>query len=70
MQLSLTRIAQSDLKIIAIDNAITPPPKALNRSGLGTRIFNLASDSRWEITREGSSTKFKLTMKIVFPRAD
>jgi two-component sensor histidine kinase len=62
MQLSLMRSDQSDLTIIAIDNSTTPPPVNSQRSGLGTRIFNLASDGRWAITRVGSSTQFRLTM--------
>ena len=62
MQLSLVRSDQNDLTILAIDNSTTPPPESSKRSGLGTRLFNLASDGRWSITREGSSTKFRLTM--------
>jgi two-component sensor histidine kinase len=62
MQLGLMRSGQTDLTIIAIDNATTPPPASIQRAGLGTRIFNLASDGRWSITREGSSTRFRLTM--------
>ena len=62
MQLGLMRSGQTDLTIIAIDNATTPPPVSIQRAGLGTRIFNLASDGRWSITREGSSTRFRLTM--------
>jgi two-component sensor histidine kinase len=62
MQLSLMRSDQSDLTIIAIDNSTTPPPVNSQRSGLGTRIFNLASDGRWAITRVGSSTQIRLTM--------
>ena len=62
MQLRLMRSGQTDLTIISIDNATVPPPKSSQRSGLGTRIFNLASDGRWAISRKGSSTQFRLTM--------
>ena len=64
MELGLTSLDQKVLTIIAIDNATTSPPEFLFRSGLGTRIFNLASDGRWSITRNGSSTEFRLTMEI------
>jgi two-component sensor histidine kinase len=62
MQLSLMRSDQNDLTILAIDNSTTPPPVNSQRAGLGTRLFNLASDGRWAITRVGSSTQFRLTM--------
>jgi two-component sensor histidine kinase len=64
MQLRLMRSGQTDLTIISIDNATVPPPETSQRSGLGTRIFNLASDGRWAISRKGSSTQFRLTMGI------
>ena len=66
MQLSLMRSDQNDLTILAIDNSTTPPPESSKRSGLGTRLFNLASDGRWAITRVGSSTQFRLTMGFDF----
>jgi hypothetical protein len=53
-----------DIEIIATDNAVIPPQKSQPRSGLGTRIFNLASDGRWSLSRVGSSTEFRLTMGI------
>ena len=62
MQLRIMRSSQNDLTILAIDNSTTPPLENSKRSGLGTRLFNLASDGRWAITREGSSTQFRLTM--------
>ena len=34
------------------------------KSGLGTHIFNLASDGRWSIKRVGSTTEFRLTMTL------
>ena len=53
-----------DIEIIATDNAVIPPQKSQPRSGLGTRIFNLASDGRWSLSRVGNSTEFRLTMGI------
>jgi hypothetical protein len=64
MELRLIRSSQIDLMIVAIDNATNPPPENPQRSGLGTRIFNLASDGRWSITRVSTSTQFKLTMGL------
>ena len=54
----------NQIDIIAVDDASTPPDGSVSRHGLGTRIFNLASDGRWSITRVGSSTVFKLRMSI------
>ena len=53
-----------DIDIIALDDATVAPAQSLDRSGLGTRIFNLASDGRWSISRVGSATRFKLRMSI------
>ena len=53
-----------DIQIIASDDATIAPPEVQSRYGLGTRIFNLASDGRWSITRVESGTEFKLTMAI------
>ena len=64
MELRLISSDQKVLTIIASDNATTPPPEFLFRSGLGTRIFNLASDGRWSIKRVGAFTEFRLTMGI------
>lgn len=62
--LQVVRVGNEQIDIIAVDNATIAPDKSLNRSGLGTRIFNLASDGRWSITRVASSTQFKLRMSI------
>ena len=64
MELRITSSDGKTLKIVATDNATTPPPESLLRSGLGTRIFNLASDGRWSITRNGTATEFRLTMGV------
>jgi hypothetical protein len=54
----------NEVEIIAIDDAVIPPRDLKEKSGLGTRIFNLASDGRWSIVRKGFSTEFRLTMGI------
>jgi two-component sensor histidine kinase len=64
IELKVIRSGQKDVEIIAVDDAVTPPPETSKTTGLGTRIFNLASDGRWSITRVGSSTEFRLTMEI------
>ena len=62
--LRVTNLGDKTIEIYAIDDATIPPPQDQTRFGLGTRIFNLASDSRWSITRVGSNTVFKLVMTI------
>jgi two-component sensor histidine kinase len=64
IDLKVVRSGQKDVEIIAVDDAVIPPPETAKTTGLGTRIFNLASDGRWSITRVGSSTEFRLTMEI------
>jgi signal transduction histidine kinase len=64
IDLRVTRSSVKDIEIIATDNAVIPPQKSQPRSGLGTRIFNLASDGRWSVSRIDDSTEFRLTMGI------
>ena len=64
IELKVIRSGQKDVEIIAVDDAVISPPDTAKSRGLGTRIFNLASDGRWSITRVGSSTEFRLTMGI------
>ena len=64
IDLKVVRSGQKDVEVIAVDDAVIPPPETAKSTGLGTRIFNLASDGRWSITRVGSSTEFRLTMEI------
>jgi hypothetical protein len=54
----------SEIQITAVDDAPIAPPEFQNRYGLGTRIFNLASDGRWTINRLDSSTVVQLVMTI------
>jgi hypothetical protein len=62
--LRVSKSGDRDIQIIASDDATIAPPEVQSRYGLGTRIFNLASDGRWSITRVESGTEFKLTMAI------
>lgn len=64
IDLRIVGLAMGEIEIVAIDNATIPPSASEQRSGLGTRIFNLASDGRWSISRIGASTKFRLVMSI------
>jgi two-component sensor histidine kinase len=62
--LTITRLDERDIQIVAVDNATVAPQEAAQRTGLGTRIFNLASDGRWSLKRVGLTTEFSLTMEI------
>ena len=64
VKLQVIRSGEKDIQIIALDDATIAPPEFQDRYGLGTRIFNLASDGRWSITRVESGTEFKLTMAM------
>jgi two-component sensor histidine kinase len=64
IDLQVRSSGESDVEITATDDSIFAPSQLEERPGLGTRIFNLASDGRWSISRDGSSTKFTLTMGI------
>jgi signal transduction histidine kinase len=64
IDLRITRSGKNEVEIIAKDNATIAPPKLKYNTGLGTRIFNLASDGRWSLKRLGNSTEFRLTMGI------
>ena len=62
IDLRVVRAEGNNIEILAVDNAIIPPPNSPLKLGLGTRIFNLVSDGRWSINRVGLFTEFKLTM--------
>jgi two-component sensor histidine kinase len=64
VKLTLVRSGEHDLEVTAIDDASSAPIESRGKAGLGTSIFNLASDGRWSITRQDSSTEFRLTMGI------
>ena len=64
IELKILVLAIGEIEIVATDNATIAPSTSEQRSGLGTRIFNLASDGRWSINRLGESTKFRLVMSV------
>jgi hypothetical protein len=64
IELHVTAAGDKEIDVLAIDNSAVAPDKFLSRSGLGTRIFNLASDGRWSITRVGATTEFRLRMSV------
>jgi hypothetical protein len=57
-------MGDKDIQIRAVDDSSVAPPEYITRYGLGTRIFNLASDGRWSISRVECGTEFQLTMAI------
>jgi two-component sensor histidine kinase len=62
IDLKISHSEGADIQITALDDATVSPSESANNAGLGTRIFNLASDGRWSIAQVGSSTEFRLTM--------
>jgi signal transduction histidine kinase len=64
ISLRVSRGGENEIHINAIDDAANPPSKFQGRFGLGTRIFNLASDGRWDLVRIGSTTEFNLIMTM------
>lgn len=64
IELKVARVGEKEIKISARDDASIGPSLAETRYGLGTKIFNLASDGRWSITRVASQTLFELTMGL------
>jgi two-component sensor histidine kinase len=62
INLKILQSDESTIQIIALDDALVAPTESETTAGLGTRIFNLASDGRWSITRVGPSTEFALSM--------
>jgi two-component sensor histidine kinase len=64
IDLKVVRASDQEIEIIAIDDSIVAPLELQNRSGLGTRIFNLASDGRWSLLRVENATEFRLTMGL------
>jgi signal transduction histidine kinase len=64
IDLRITSSEDREIEIESVDDATVAPPKINKNFGLGTVIFNLASDGRWSIIREGSSTRFRLVMEV------
>jgi hypothetical protein len=64
LSLRVTSSGDKGVRIKAIDDSSVAPVDTNSRYGLGTRIFNLASDGRWSIERVNSTTVFTLEMSL------
>ena len=64
LSLRVTSSGDNGVRIKAIDDSSVAPVDTNSRYGLGTRIFNLASDGRWSIERVDSTTVFTLEMSL------
>lgn len=64
ISLWVTKSGDKTIRVKAIDDSSIAPVDTSSRYGLGTRIFNLASDGRWGIERVGLTTIFTLEMSL------
>jgi hypothetical protein len=64
LSLRVTSSGDKGVRIKAVDDSSVAPVDTNSRYGLGTRIFNLASDGRWSIERVDSTTVFTLEMSL------
>lgn len=64
ISLWVTKQGDTNIRVKAIDDSSVAPIDTNTRYGLGTRIFNLASDGRWSIERVESKTVFTLEMSL------
>jgi two-component sensor histidine kinase len=64
ISLWVTKQGDTNIRVKAIDDSSVAPIDTNSRYGLGTRIFNLASDGRWSIERVESTTVFTLEMSL------
>jgi two-component sensor histidine kinase len=61
------QIAKSDSNTIIIqatDNPTKSPDFQGSNPGLGTKIFNVVSDGRWEIKQQGNKTVFIIYISV------
>jgi hypothetical protein len=68
IHINVTLLDHPDIQIFVEDDATNPLPLVPSRVGLGTKIFNLASDGRWSISHADAKTSFKLTMSLLEKR--
>ena len=68
ISINVTLLHHPDIHIFVEDDAINPLPLVQSRVGLGTKIFNLASDGRWSISHVDAKTTFELTMSLLEKR--
>jgi signal transduction histidine kinase len=64
IDLKLVPSGKNEIEIVSTDDSTVEPPAKSPNAGLGTLIFNLASDGRWSISRQNSATEFRLIMAM------
>ena len=64
LRIQLIRINENDVQIILEDDSRIELPETQIRFGLGTKLFNLVSDGRWNLSHTENGTLFQLTMSI------
>jgi two-component sensor histidine kinase len=64
ISIDITSIVHPDIQVHIEDDAINPIPLVPSRIGLGTKILNLVSDGRWNISHDGAKTTVDLTMSL------
>ena len=62
--LRVIRMGDNNIRIKASDDSSVAPVGSNTRYGLGTRIFNLASDGRWSLERVELESIFTLEMSL------
>jgi hypothetical protein len=65
ISISITSANHPDVKVKIEDDAVNPLPLGPTRIGLGTKILNLVSDSRWSISHDGGKTTVNLKMALM-----
>lgn len=64
IELEIKNVDAQTICITAIDNPTKSPDLESSTPGLGTKIFNLVSDGRWEIQRRGDETVFTIFISV------
>jgi two-component sensor histidine kinase len=64
IELEIKNVDAQTICITAIDNPAKSPDLESSTPGLGTKIFNLVSDGRWEIQRRGDETVFTIFISV------
>jgi signal transduction histidine kinase len=64
IELEIKNVDAQTICITAIDNPTKSPDLESSTPGLGTKIFNLVSDGRWEIQRRGDETVFTIYISV------
>jgi hypothetical protein len=65
ISINITSGSHPDVQVLIQDDAVNPLPLVPSRIGLGTKILNLVSDGRWNITRVDAKTTVNLTMSLL-----